>query len=224
MALVNLDGDLALEATLQSLLTELQTQQKDALTDAELRAADVVITLNGEQVTISNQITGFALETTLQSLLTELQNQQTDALTDAELRAADVPVTVSNQITGFATETTLGNLLTELQNQQTDALTDAELRATPVKVSPDEETGTWGYAAGVDGSPTLPANSKVLQITAMTLEAAATLTINGGDTITIPYSTANKTGSSVTITPKGNLVQPTLTFTDTASYFVEYVT
>lgn len=43
MTLRNVFGDISLEATQQSVLSELQTQQKDALTNDELRAAPVVV-------------------------------------------------------------------------------------------------------------------------------------------------------------------------------------
>jgi len=80
-------------------------------------------------------------------------------------------------------------------------------------------TGTWGYKAGISGTPTLPVGSKVLAITALaTSVGSASFTVNGGDTITIP------TSQSFTLEPRGNLVAPTVVFTGTASYVVEYVT
>ena len=81
------------------------------------------------------------------------------------------------------------------------------------------QTGTWDYRAGTTGTPTIPAGAKILQISAAAPTASsATFTINGGNTITIPA------GQAVTFEPKGNLVQPSLIFTGTASYIVEFVT
>lgn len=61
------------------------------LTDAELRAADVTITLDGEQVSVSNFPSEYALPAAQLTTLTP----QTDSLTDAELRASNVGVDVS---------------------------------------------------------------------------------------------------------------------------------
>jgi hypothetical protein len=79
-------------------------------------------------------------------------------------------------------------------------------------------SGTWGYLAGTSGTVSVAANKRILQITAAAQPLlAASMTINGGQTITIPA------GASVTITPKANLVAPTIVFTSTATYFVEFV-
>ncbi len=120
------------QATLAAVLTELQTQQKDGLTDAQLRAADVKVSLDGEPVAL-------------------------DAATLAALE--DITVTVANPITGFATQTTLAALLTELQTQQKDALTDAQLRASPV---PTTVTGTSNVSVvgRTVRFPISPVNSK----------------------------------------------------------------
>lgn len=77
-------------------------------------------------------------------------------------------------------------------------------------------TGTWAYAAGTAGTVTLPAGSKVLQISATSL-AGGSFTVNGGSAITIP---ANQ---QFTLEPRGNLVAPTLVFTSTTAFVVEYV-
>ena len=82
--------------------------------------------------------------------------------------------------------------------------------------------GAWGYAAGTAGTENI--TGRVLQITAIALDSSATISVNGGASITVPYSVANKTGSSLSIEPRGNLIDPSITFTGTASYFVEYVT
>lgn len=80
-----------------------------------------------------------------------------------------------------------------------------------------KENGVWGYDAGVSGTATLPPKARILQISATTL-TGGTFTVNGGDPITLP---ANQ---QFTLEPKGNLVSPTLVFTGTTSYVVEYVT
>lgn len=271
MALRNVDGDLALDATVQSLLTELQQKlepgQAVALDAATLSALEQIT------VTVANPITGFATETTLAAVLASLQGtlsvaeQNFTGLTDAQLRAADVAVTLAGETvtianptadpeTGLAKESTLLLVSSALSainakvatadKQQTDALTDTELRATPVAVSTglaqpvqdggninvvnfpasqtvtDNEDGTWSYAAGTSGTESI--TGRVLQITAIALESSASISINGGASITIPYSTENKTGSSLTVEPKGNLINPSITFTGTASYFIEFVT
>lgn len=78
------------------------------------------------------------------------------------------------------------------------------------------QTGVWGYRAGVSGTPSIPAGAKVLQVTAASV-AGGSLTINGGDTVPLPPN------GSISIEPRGNLVAPTLVFTATSAYFVEYV-
>jgi hypothetical protein len=81
-----------------------------------------------------------------------------------------------------------------------------------------DESGSWGYNSGTSGTLNVAANKRILQITAAAQSlTGASMTVNGGQTITIPA------GSSVTITPKANLVAPTIVFTSTASYFVEFV-
>lgn len=79
-----------------------------------------------------------------------------------------------------------------------------------------KQSGVWGYKSGVSGTPTIPANAKILQITAASV-VGGSLTINGGDTVTLPPN------GSISIEPKGNLVTPTVVFTNTSAYFVEYV-
>lgn len=78
-------------------------------------------------------------------------------------------------------------------------------------------SGTWGYDAGVSGSVTIGAGKRVCQITAVAGALGATVTINGGSTVTIPALT------SLTIEPRANLIAPSLVFTGTAAYFVEHV-
>lgn len=80
-----------------------------------------------------------------------------------------------------------------------------------------DESGTWSYIAGTSGSPSISGSKRVLQITAIGGSSGGTLTINGGNTITIPALT------SITISPRANLTDPALVFTSTSSYFVEMV-
>lgn len=91
--------------------------------------------------------------------------------------------------------------------------------ASPLVQQDNKVSGTWGYLAGINGTITVPAGAKVLQIAvAAPTDAAATFTINGGATITVPASQA------LTIEPRGNLVAPTIVVSGASSYFVEHVT
>lgn len=107
MTLRNMFGSLSLETTQVEVLQELQTQQKNALTNAELRATPVVVDTNLVQPTTPLDVqpvsatslplpTGAATEATQTSLLAELETQQKDALTNAQLRLA--PVVVDTQL------------------------------------------------------------------------------------------------------------------------------
>jgi hypothetical protein len=78
------------------------------------------------------------------------------------------------------------------------------------------ESGTWGYHAGVSGSITLPSNALVLGIAAHST-AGGSLTINSGDSIPVPANTA------VDLAPRGNLSGPTIVFTGTDSWLIEFV-
>lgn len=81
-----------------------------------------------------------------------------------------------------------------------------------------DESGAWGYNAGTTGTLNVAANKRILAISATSPAlVGSTMTINGGQTITIPA------GTSITIAPKANLVAPTIVFTGTASYFVEFI-
>ena len=77
--------------------------------------------------------------------------------------------------------------------------------------------GVWGYAAGVDGTAVVTGGRRVLCIAAH-CGSAGSMSINGGDSIPIPANT------QVTLEPVGNLVDPTITFVGTDSFFVETVT
>jgi hypothetical protein len=83
--------------------------------------------------------------------------------------------------------------------------------------------GVWGYNSGALGTLTLTGGKRVLQISAISLEVAGSITINGGDLIRLPYGDVDKVSTEMTIYPKGNLIDPVIEFVDTDSYFVEYV-
>ena len=81
-----------------------------------------------------------------------------------------------------------------------------------------DELGAWGYNAGTAGTLTVAANKRILSLTVVAPQTtAASMTINAGSTITVPAGTA------LTLSPRANLVAPTLVFTGTSSYFVEFV-
>lgn len=78
---------------------------------------------------------------------------------------------------------------------------------------------TWGYLTGTAGTATVPAGGKVLTITALAGSAGSpSIAIAGGAAIALPQ------GAALTIQPRGNLVAPSIVFTGTTTYFVEYVT
>ncbi len=78
------------------------------------------------------------------------------------------------------------------------------------------QTGTWGYNAGVAGTLTLTGGKKVIGIAAHAT-VAGSMSINGGDSIPIPAN------SGIQFSPVGTLVNPTIIFTGTDSYVAEYI-
>lgn len=85
----------------------------------------------------------------------------------------------------------------------------------------DEATSgsVWGYLTGTAGTTNVPATSKVLTITALAgYDGSPSIAVNGGAAIALPH------GASLTIQPRGNLIAPSIVFTGTTTYFVEYVT
>lgn len=86
---------------------------------------------------------------------------------------------------------------------------------------PDEE-GVWDYVAGISGTEIIPAGGRVLGIAVSVTAAGATVTINGGDAIPIPWITGTVQG--VEIAPRANLVGPTIVFSGTAAYLCEFIT
>ena len=76
--------------------------------------------------------------------------------------------------------------------------------------------GTFAYAAGVSGTVTIAGEVKLWSATAGA--AAATVTIDAGDSITIPA------GQALTGEPEQTLKNPTFVFTATTAYYIEYMT
>jgi hypothetical protein len=86
-----------------------------------------------------------------------------------------------------------------------------------VSIASDKQYGSWGYSAGVNGTVVVGTGKRVNGITAYSA-AGGTLTINGGDSVLIPA------GSAIDISPRGNLVAPTIVFSaGVTSYFIETV-
>jgi hypothetical protein len=168
--------DFATQATLDaarvllvSIDTELATQQTDALTNAELRASDVNVTLDGENVSVTDQhpdpqldgLTKAQLDVTivkvdddntqaaLATLLTEATFLAKDFATEDTLEAARALLsaidtdTSTLAATDFATESTIATLLTEATFTAEDFATQVTLEATRVLLaSIDIELGT----------------------------------------------------------------------------------
>lgn len=116
----------------------------------------------------------------------------------------------------------LSDILSELQGAininvlNTPGLTETELRT----VVPDEE-GVWDYAAGTSGTVNVPANGRVIGIAAAATSAGATVTIDGGDAIPIPFATG--VVSFVDVAPRANVIAPVVDFFATASFLVEWL-
>lgn len=91
------------------------------------------------------------------------------------------------------------------------------------------QVGIWNYGAGTEGSidtSTLVDNSdianmdevRILTITVIAKGVDGYVQVDNRPTITVPA------GASLTLEPRGTLINPILGFTDTASYVFEYVT
>lgn len=133
-------------------------------------------------------------------------------------------LTVNGQAPAFGSGTTSAatQRMVIASDQASTIASESTLSAIDGKL-PDF-SGTWGYAAGNNGTVTLTGSKRVLQITATALEASGTFTINGGDTITLPYGGTDKVSTSITIAPIGNLTDPTIVFSaGVDSYFIEYL-
>jgi len=101
-----------------------------------------------------------------------------------------------------------------------DGVNDGDVSAAnPLPVTNARQpalVGTWAYAAGVSGTVVVPAGGRVVGIAA-TSTVGGTITINAGATITVPANTG------FSASPQAQLVAPTIVFSGTSSYFVEYV-
>lgn len=115
--------------------------------------------------------------------------------------------------TGASTQATLAAVLAKIiAAPATEATLAAILASLP------DESGTWSYLAGVSGTVNVPAGGRLLGVTATGGTSAASMTINGGATITIPANQA------IDFSPRAQLVAPSFVFTSTVSYVVEYLT
>lgn len=79
-----------------------------------------------------------------------------------------------------------------------------------------ELRGKWGYVAGTSGTASLPKGVQVISI--YMAGSGGSMTINGGDSIVMPATNAFQINFRHLL-----LVAPTLVFSSTSSYFVEYV-
>jgi hypothetical protein len=114
--------------------------QIEPLTDAQLRASDVKVSLDGESVAVTGPLTDAELRASAVPV--------SGPLTDAQLRASDVPVTLAGETVAVS------GPLTDTQLRATDVpvtlagetvavsgpLTDTQLRATDVPVTLAGET------------------------------------------------------------------------------------
>lgn len=139
--------------------------------------------------------------------------QNTAATPAGTNNIGDVDVLTMPAITGTVTS-----------NAGTGTFVTSDSATTSLDGKTPDLSGTWGYNSGTSGTLTLTGSKRVLQITAIAQQAAASLTINAGNTITLPYGSTDKASSTITIEPKGNLTDPTIVFTGTVGFFVEYVT
>jgi hypothetical protein len=78
--------------------------------------------------------------------------------------------------------------------------------------------GTFDYRAGIAGTVVIPSGVIVSGWTAHNTSGGATMTINGGQTITIPANT-----QIFDSPPLGSLVGPTFVFTSTDDYYISLI-
>lgn len=163
-----------------------------------------------------------AANTKLTNILTELGNILAELQGTLSVSVGNFPasVEVSNDVgNAIPVNGTVGvNNFPAFPADYPDALAESRL-LTLVDKTPDEE-GTWDYYAGTSDAA-LVVVGRVIGITAATTTAGATVTINGGDPIPLPWITGVVT--SVDIAPRANLVSPTISFSGTASFLVEVV-
>lgn len=153
---------------------------------------------------------------------------QSVSATDLDIRnlssAQDsITVTGSVNVENFPTTQAVSGTVTANLGTLNGAATAANQTTGNTSLSSlDNKTpdlsGTWGYNAGLSGTLVVAANKRIMSITATAAPLVpASMTINGGQTITIPA------GTSITIQPRANLIAPTLVFTTTSAYFVEFI-
>lgn len=89
--------------------------------------------------------------------------------------------------------------------------------------------GIWNYTSGSSGTVDMSTlfntsditamdECRVLSITAIAGNTNATVQIDNRSQVTIPA------GQALTLTPNGTIVNPTIIFTNTSSYVIEFVT
>lgn len=190
---VHPSADSNLLADLRALLEEIR--------DGQLAGGALYDALDGLETTLTDvDLNTDGIEAALASAFTELSEK---------LEAGD--------ITGLAMETTLVAAKTAIESLDgKDFATEATLSTLEAKI-PDE-SGTWGYAAGESGTETLTGSKRILGITAVPNAGGGTMTIDGGDTVTIPEN------HPLDWEPRGNLTDPEVVFTDTAAYIIEFLT
>lgn len=84
-----------------------------------------------------------------------------------------------------------------------------------------ELCGTWVQAAGASGTVTLPAGATLLQVVAVDTGGGGSVAIFGGTAIPITAAVPLNLRFNHTLAVAG--ATPTIVFTGTDSYFVEYV-
>jgi hypothetical protein len=90
--------------------------------------------------------------------------------------------------------------------------------------------GIWDYVSGTSGSVDMAAHinealdvpgsdeARVLSITAIAGASDATIAIDNRGTVTVPA------GQALVLNPNGTIINPTIVFTDTSSFVIEFVT
>jgi hypothetical protein len=210
--------------------------------EAELKRRDVALALvnwllNPDALNTETGLSDPVIEYGLRALLGEVKTKL-DAI-KASVDAVDISVdslTLEADEINLSTDqveallsTIIGHvdgveaLLSTIDSK--DFATQATLALLTGKI-PDEE-GIWEYYGGTVGTVTigtkLGAGERVTGIAASVTAAGGSMRINGGDLIPIPFP---PTGSSVVgadLSPRGNLVDPVIVFSGTASYMVEVV-
>lgn len=90
------------------------------------------------------------------------------------------------------------------------------IKGVVTETNVDKSFGAWSYLGGISGTVVIAAGKRVLSISCHST-TGGTLQINGGDMIPVPANVG------FAINPLGNLVAPTIIYTNTDSYFIETV-